>query len=74
MPVNRIAQVLGQQLPKYEEARINMAAQTGFGIYKPLQDRIKLVMNNIASNQEIYGIDPSVAKAAEGVDSGANPA
>ena len=52
----------------YTELRVRMDAVSGFGIYSPLQERIKLVMNNIASNREIFGIDPSVAKAGENID------
>ena len=52
----------------YTDLRIRLSALSGFGIYSPLQDRIKLVMNNIASNSEIFGIDPSVAKAGENID------
>ena len=52
-----------------ETARVRLDALTGFGIFQPLEKRIKLVMNNIASNREIYNIDPSVAKASEGVSS-----
>ena len=65
---SRIDLYRGPITDKYTESRVNMDALTGFGIYSPLQDRIKLVMNNIASNREIFGIDPSVAKAGENID------
>ena len=50
------------------DLRIFAEGFSGFGIYKPLEDRLKLVMNNIASNTEIFGIDSSVLKANEKID------
>lgn len=65
MPLDQdpFASQLGPQTAQGKELSLFASAFTGFGIYAPLEDRIRLVMNNIASNQELYGIDSSVLKA-----------
>ena len=67
MAIDRIGLARGPITPQMTDARVKMDALTGFGIFQPLEKRIKLLMNNVASNREIYGIDPSAAKASEGV-------
>ncbi len=61
-----IEEVRGSETPEEMEARIRVSAYTGFGLYKPLEKRIRQIMNNIASNQELYGIDPSILKIEKG--------
>ena len=65
---DRINSIRGELREVDEVTRAKIAGKVGFGIYKPFEDRIKLVMNNLASNTDIYGIDQSVLKANERID------
>ena len=69
---DRIDLLRGKLTPEDTKMRLRMSGSAGFGIYKPLEDRIKLVMNNLASNTDIYGIDQSVLKANERIDVNTN--
>ena len=65
---DRIDAEIGPETELDVKARIDATSRAGFGIYKNLEDRIKLVMNNFASNTDIYGIDASVVKSNENLD------
>ena len=62
----RLMESRGPTLPEHNTLRVKTSAYSGFGIYAPLEQRIRQLMHNIASNQEMYGIDSSVIKLEKG--------
>ena len=65
----RINFMRGPETLEFINYRQLVSSYIGFGLYKPLEERIKSVLNNLAYNTELYGVDSSIFKRRINADS-----